>query len=160
MLKVFRLSIIAFCCSIFYACDHEVIAEYSFVNKLEKEVEVRFYFQEIVFDMRVDSIFSVKSNESVLLLRNKFKSSEEGFPPQGGSSYFIDLIDSAKVKYIDEEGYIAIWRGFSDYEYASGYESLRDFYSDGGDAWSGVGNRIQHGGSHAEYRYILELRDK
>jgi hypothetical protein len=158
--KAFRLGMVAFLWIIVYACDKESIADFSFVNRLDQEVEVQFYFEENSYSGIVDSIYRIKSQQSVLLIRNQYKTSEEGFPPLGSSSYFIDFMDSVKVRYVGEETYIAVWRDFDDYEYASGYESLRNFYSDGGDAWSGVENRIQHGGSHVEYRYILELRDE
>ncbi|ASB50726.1 hypothetical protein CDL62_17090 [Alkalitalea saponilacus] len=131
-----------------YSCNPESTAEYSFENKLEDDIELYLYFHKDAFNKRVKNHYIIERNDVVNFLKLSTKE-KGGF----GREYFCKQIDSAKIKINGEDRFIAIWRQSQEPEYIKGYEMKWDFIC----GWSGT---IQHGGSHAEYRYILELQDE
>jgi hypothetical protein len=129
------------------SCRYHVIAEFSFHNKLNEDVELYLYVNQKDYSQKIPPYSMILKDDNVTLISLE-SSDRDGF----GGDYFHQLVDSAKVKIHGQEFYIAIWRQNKDAELAEGYESLKDFYK----YWSKI---HQHGGSHAEYAYTLKLVD-
>jgi hypothetical protein len=134
------------------SCGYEGIGEYSFLNNLDTDVELMLYMSDDPFDGKVNSQYIVPTNDYV-----KFVTLQTDQRGGFGEEYFIDRIDSAKLRIEGEELFVATWRSMGDFEYAEGFESLPDFFAYNN--WGGR-NKIQHGGSHAEYRFTLKLQDE
>ncbi|NHB69545.1 hypothetical protein [Perlabentimonas gracilis] len=132
--------------------EREVIAEYSLLNKLDKEIELFLYMSNDPFEGEVNESYIIPKEDYVKFVSLK-TNDRSGF----GEKYFIERIDSAKLKIEGYESFVAIWRSMDDFEYAEGFESLPDFFAYNN--WGGR-NKIQHGGSHAEYRFTLKLQEK
>jgi hypothetical protein len=130
------------------SCRYNVIAEYSFLNKLESDVELLLYMSNDPFNGKVSSQYIVPSGDYVKFVTLQ-TDEREGF----GQEYFCHQLDSAKLRINGDTEYIATWRNGEEAEYISGYEMKWNFFCEW---WE----KIQHGGSHAEYRYWLELAEE
>jgi hypothetical protein len=129
------------------SCKHNIIAEYSFLNKLNIDVELYLYIKEDAFKGEVKDNYLIPSGEYVHFVKMQ-TDDRGGF----GDEFFCNQLDSVKIKVIGEDGFIAIWRDGHEPVYQSGYEMKWNFFCEW---WE----KIQHGGSHAEYRYWLELEE-
>jgi hypothetical protein len=146
-------SLLAICFMLFTSCEQEVIAEYSFLNKLEEDIELFIYVRNDSFEGKVNHLYNISKGGYVKFITLK-TNDRSGF----GEKYFIERLDSVKLRVAGDDFFIAVWRAIDEFEYADGYESLPDFFAYNN--WDGVGNRIQHGGSHAEYRFTLQLQEQ
>ncbi|ASB50739.1 hypothetical protein [Alkalitalea saponilacus] len=130
------------------SCKYNVIAEYSFHNKLESDVELLLYMSGDPFKGKVYSQYIIPSGEYVKFIMLQ-TDKRDGF----GQEYFCHQLDSAKLRINGDNEFIATWRNGEEAEYTSGYEMKWNFFCEW---WE----KIQHGGSHAEYRYWLQLIDE
>ena len=132
-----------------FSCRHHGIEEYSILNKIDTDVELLLYFTGDPFDGNISEQYIILSGEYVKFLTMQ-TDDRGGFGPR----YFIDRVDSVKLRIVGEDFFAAQWFSSGVFKYAAGYETLPDFFRTG--SWSGK-NIIQHGGSHAEYRFNLKL---
>ncbi|ASB50735.1 hypothetical protein CDL62_17050 [Alkalitalea saponilacus] len=123
-------------------------ADYSFENKLKDEVRLTLYSSGS--NIKGTKDYNIVEGGIIMLVSLK-TCDRDGFGDVIGNE-----VDSAKVVLSDSSKVIAIWRASGEHFLSESYENLPDFF----DWWYWEENRIQHGGSHAEYRYILELIDK
>lgn len=132
----------------YQSCKYNIIEDYSFLNKLDNDVELMLYMSGDPFEGKVSSQYMVPSGEYV-----KFVTLQTDERGGFGQEYFCHQLDSAKLRINGEDKFIAIWRNGQEAEYAPGYEMKWNFFCE----WWEI---IQHGGSHAEYRYWLEPAEK
>jgi hypothetical protein len=145
-LKILGFSLlVSFVC---ISCEYHNIVDYSFLNKLDRDVELFLYKKEEVTDDKLKENYLIHSGDYI------FFTSLETHERSAPQLYdFCNMLDSAKLRIVGEENFIAIWRNGEEAEYASGYEMKWNFFCE----WREI---IQHGGSHAEYRYWLELAEE
>jgi len=130
------------------SCRDYGLEEYSFLNKLDNDVELLLYMSNDVFDGKVSSNYIIPSGDFVKFITLK-PVDRDGF----GQNYFCNQLDSVKLKMVGVNEFVAIWRFGKEPEYLYGYRMKWNFFCE----WWEI---IQHGGSHAEYRYWLELAEE
>jgi hypothetical protein len=131
-----------------FSCEYHNISDYSFLNKLDKEVELFLYKKEKVVVDRFSDSYVIPSGDYIFF--TTLETYERSAPQERD---FCNMLDSAMLRIAGEEDFIAIWRNGQEAEYAPGYEMKWNFFCE----WYEV---INHSGNHGEYRYWLELADE
>lgn len=148
-LPLWGFSILIILLFMLVSCKFHLIADYSFRNELEEDVELYLYISHKYYSQKIGPYHLIPAGTAVKLLTKESNDREDSF----GHDYFHRLIDSVRVKISGQEYFIAVWRQDGVYDLAEGYETLHDFYN----SWPWV---YQHAGTHAEYEYSLKLKEE
>jgi len=147
-LRPLAFSILLGLSTLFTSCDYSGTEYYSFENGLNEDIELFLYVSNDEFNQTIEPYhFIAKGETAMLLVMERGKDDRDDF----GHDYLNSLVDSVKVKFLNQEQYIAIWRQNGSHQLAEGYESLEDFYL----YWPKI---KQHTGRSAEYGYCLKLK--
>lgn len=146
-LKIGAFSIFLTASYLISGCCYNVQADYSFHNHLKEDVQLFVYASGP--NLSENKTYLIKSGDYAMLA--SLKTCDKG----GFGDVIAQEVDSARLVLKDSETVIAIWRNSNENYIHTKYQHIPDFF----DWWTWEQNRLQHGGSHAEYRYMLKLAE-
>jgi len=105
-----------------FSCNPGGVEEYSFLNKLNKDVELFLFMGGNSFEDKVKDSYLISSGDYVMFIKLQ-TDDRDGY----GQEYFCNHIDSAKLRIAGEDEFIAIWRDGEEPMYSKGYEIKWNF---------------------------------
>jgi len=129
-------------------CFFNAQGDYSFHNKLNKDVQLFIYASGP--NLSENKSYSIKSGDFAMIASLK-TCDRDGF-----GDVIAQDVDSAKLIISSDDVIIAIWRNSGEYYLHNDYQHLPDFFH----YWTWELYRLQHSGGHAEYRYFLKSAEE
>ncbi|MDX9845871.1 MAG: hypothetical protein RBT74_02720 [Tenuifilaceae bacterium] len=131
--------------------DKERTLEWSVHNCFDDDVELFVYSNNENFATKLHSPFTIEAGDSTIIF--------EIVMLRGGSSDFTRYIDSAKVKTVHDDIYIAIWRKDQEPIFAEGYDIEQDFFD-----WTGGDTpfhyMLVYSEDHVKFRFYLSNEEQ